>query len=127
MEVPMTAYLQFIVHKGKSIPAVRAETSTHYITFGTAAMLDVVMRFSCLEMVEFLKEQAGLDFFNAYALGSLAIDFNITRANTNGQLMHTTIPKSIFLQPKPAYWYRGPLAPKYYLPGSQFYAASKML
>lgn len=122
MEVPMTAYLQFIVHQGRNLPAVRAENATHYITFGTAAMLDVVMRFSCLEMVDFLKERAGLDFFNAYALGSLAIDFNITRANTNGQLMHTTIPKYIFLQGKTEYWYRGELAPKYYLPGSYFAA-----
>ncbi|MES2697446.1 MAG: acetamidase/formamidase family protein [Verrucomicrobiota bacterium] len=120
MEVPMTAYLQFILHKGKSLPAVRAETASHYITFGTAAMLDVVMRFSCLEMVDFLKERKGLDFFNAYALGSLAIDFNITRANTNGQLMHTTIPKYIFIKDKPAYWYSGTLPPKYYLAGSYF-------
>lgn len=125
MEVPLTAYLKFTVHKGKSIPAVRAETSTHYITFGTAAMLDVVMRFSCLEMVDFLKEKAGLDFFNAYALGSLAIDFNITRANTNGQLMHTTIPKYIFIQAKSDYWYQGELAPKYYLAGSRFHSAAR--
>lgn len=120
MEVPLTAYLQFIVHKDKPTSAVRAENATHYITFGTADMLDVVMRLSTQELVDFLKEKAGLDFFYAYSLGSLAIDFNITRANTTGQLMHTTIPKYIFIKDKPDYWYAGELAPKYYLPGNYF-------
>jgi acetamidase/formamidase len=120
MEVPLTAYLQFIVHKGKTIPSVRAENATHYITFGTADMLDVVMRLSSQEVVDFLEEKAGLDFFFAYSLGSLAIDFNITRANTTGQLMHTTIPKYIFVNDKQSYWYSGELAAKYYLPGNYF-------
>jgi acetamidase/formamidase len=126
MEVPLTAYLQFIVHKGMASTTVRAENSTHYITFGTADMLDVVMRLSSQELVDFLKEKAGLDFFYAYSLGSLAIDFNITRANTTGQLMHTTIPKYIFVKgEKEKYWYSGELAPKYYLPGN-YYAAQKV-
>ena len=98
MEVPLTAYLQFIVHKGRASTGVRAENSTHYITFGQAGLLDVAMRLSSQELVDFLKEQAGLDFFFAYSLGSLAIDFNITRANPAGQLMHTTIPKYIFIE-----------------------------
>jgi len=120
MEVPMTAYLQFIVHKGKAPPVVRAENATHYITFGTADVLDVVMRLATLEVVDFLKERADLDFFMAYSLTCLAIDFNITRANTTGQLMHTTIPKYIWAKDKTDYWYKGPLAAKYYLPGSYF-------
>ncbi|MES2697448.1 MAG: acetamidase/formamidase family protein [Verrucomicrobiota bacterium] len=120
MEVPLTAYLQFVVHKGKTLAGVRAENATHYITFGTADVLDVVMRLSCLELVDFYKEKAGLDFFMAYSLGCLATDFNITRANTTGQLMHTTIPKYIFISDKTAYWYKGPLAAKYYLPGNYF-------
>jgi acetamidase/formamidase len=120
LEVPLTAYLQFIVHKGKPLAAVRAETSTHYITFGTADVLDVVMRLSAIELVDFLKEKAGLDFFFAYSLGCLAVDFNIARANTTGQLMAVMTPKYIFIKDKPAYWYTGELAPKYYLPGSYF-------
>lgn len=120
MEVPLTAYLQFIVHKGKASKSVRAENATHYITFGMADMLDVVMRLSSEELVDFLQEKAGLDFFFAYSLGSLAIDFNITRANTTGQLMHTTIPKYIFVKEEQNYWYTGELAPKYYLPGNYF-------
>lgn len=121
MEVPLTAYLQFVVHKGKSPPVVRAENATHYITFGTADVLDVVMRLATLEVVDFVKEKADLDFFMAYSLACLAIDFNITRANTTGQLMHTTIPKYIFRKERPAYWYAGVLAPKYYLPGNYFF------
>lgn len=120
MEVPLTAYLQFIVHKDEPLAAVRAENATHYMTFGTADVLDVVMRLSAQELVDFLKQQAGLDFFFAYSLGSLAIDFNITRANTTGQLMHTTIPKYIFLDQPSDYWYSGELAAKYYLPGNYF-------
>lgn len=124
MEVPLTAYLQFIVHKGQALGSVRAETSTHYITFGTADVLDVVMRLSALELVDFLKEKAGLDFFFAYSLGCLAIDFNIARANTTGQLMAVMTPKYIFIKDQPEYWYKGELAPKYYLPGN-FYSPTK--
>jgi len=121
MEVPLTAYLQFIVHKGKPIESVRAENSTHYFTFGTADVLDVVMRLSTLELVDFLKEKEGLDFFFAYSLGCQAVDFNISRANTTGQVMHTKIPKYIFIKDDASkYWYHGELAPKYYLPGSYF-------
>jgi acetamidase/formamidase len=120
MEVPLTAYLQFIVHKGKALASVRAETSTHYLTFGTADVLDVVMRLSAIELVDFLKEKAGLDFFYSYSLGCLAVDFNIARANTTGQLMEVMIPKYIFLKDQPEYWYKGELAPKYYLPGNYF-------
>jgi acetamidase/formamidase len=124
MEVPLTAYLQFVVHKGKASQTVRAENATHFITFGTADMLDVVMRLSSQELVDYLKETKNLDFFFAYSLGSLAIDFNITRANTTGQLMHTTIPKYIFVKESAPYWYKGALAPKYYLPGN-YYAPEK--
>jgi acetamidase/formamidase len=124
MEVPLTAYLQFIVHKGQHRDSVRAENSTHYITFGTADVLDVAMRLSAQELVDFLGQKAGLDFFFAYSLGCLAVDFNITRANTTGQLMHTTIPKYIFIKDQKDYWYKGELAPKYYLPGN-YYSAQK--
>jgi len=106
------------------LTGVRAENATHYMTFGTADMLDVVMRLSSQELVDFLKQKAGLDFFFAYSLGSLAIDFNITRANTTGQLMHTTIPKYIFVKDQSKYWYSGELAPKYYLPGN-YYSPNK--
>ncbi len=82
------------------------------------------MRLSSQELVDYLKETKGLDFIFAYSLGSLAIDFNITRANTTGQLMHTTIPKYIFVKETAPYWYKGELAPKYYLPGN-YYAPEK--
>lgn len=120
LEVPLTAYLQFIVHKGKALTSVRAETPTHFITFGTADVLDVVMRLSALELVDFLKEKAGLDFFFSYSLGCLAVDFNISRANTTGQLMSVQTPKYIFIKDKTDYWYKGELAPKYYLPGNYY-------
>lgn len=127
LEVPVTAYLQFIVHKGKAAPAVRAETPTHFVTFGTADMLDVVMRLSALELVDFLKEKGELDFFFAYSLGCLAVDFNIARANTTGQLMAVMTPKHIFIQDKAEYWYKGELAPKYYLPGNHEYPGKQFI
>jgi acetamidase/formamidase len=120
MEVPLTAYLQFIVHKGQHSDSVRAENATHYMTFGTADMLDVAMRLSTQELVDFLQQKAKLDFFFAYSLGCLAVDFNITRANTTGQLMHTTIPKYIFIKDQKDYWYKGELAPKYYMAGNYY-------
>ena len=98
MEVPLTAYLQFIVHKGKACPASAPKNPR---TTSPSALPRCSM-WRCdspaSKWSTSSRRRPGLDFFIAYRSGSLAIDFNITRANTNGQLMHTTIPKYIFIR-----------------------------
>ncbi len=44
IETANTAIFQFILHKGKTLASPRAETPTHYITFGLDPDLDNAMQ-----------------------------------------------------------------------------------
>jgi len=106
IETADTCTLQFILHKGKTIKMPRAETPTHYLTFGLDPDLNKAMHQAILETIDFLKEKEGYDFFQAYALSSIAVDFHVTQDvdKTNG--IHGMIPKRLFIKDPNPYWYR---------------------
>jgi acetamidase/formamidase len=106
IETANTCTLQFILHKGKKLNAPRAETATHYLTFGLDPDLDKAMRMAMLETIDFLKEKEGYDFFRAYALSSIGIDFRVTQIVDGTQGIHAMIPKKLFLKDATTYWYR---------------------
>jgi acetamidase/formamidase len=112
LEVSLTGYLQFIVHKGKALRMPRVETATHYVFFGMHDSLDEGVRQATLEAVQFLQEKEGLDFYDAYALTSVSVDFTVARALIPAQMVYATVPKHIFKE-KSDYWYQGPLPQKY--------------
>jgi acetamidase/formamidase len=58
------------------------------------------------ETVDFLKEKRGYDFFEAYALTSIAVDFRVTQVVDGTQGIHAMIPKKLFLDEPNRYWYR---------------------
>lgn len=107
IETANTAVFQFILHKGKKLKAPRAETATHWLTFGLDPDLDQAMRMAMIETVEFLKEKRGFDFFHAYALASIGIDFRVTQVVDGTQGIHAMIPKRLFLDEANRYWFRG--------------------
>ncbi len=106
IETADTCTLQFILHKGTRIKMPRAETPTHYLTFGLDPDLNKAMHQAILETIDFLKEKEGYDFFAAYALSSIGVDFHITQDvdKTNG--IHGMIPKRLFIKDANPYWYR---------------------
>jgi acetamidase/formamidase len=106
IETANTAAFQFILHKGKTLAAPRAETPTHYLTFGLDPNLEKAMRMAMIETVDFLKEKRGYDFFHAYALTSIGVDFRITQVVDGTQGIHAMIPKKLFLDEPNRYWYR---------------------
>jgi len=106
IETANTAVFQFILHKGKKLTAPRAENATHYLTFGLDPDLDQAMRMAMTETVDFLKEKRGYDFFEAYALTSIAVDFRVTQVVDGTQGIHAMIPKKLFLDEPNRYWYR---------------------
>lgn len=108
IETANTAVFQFILHKGKKLNAPRAETPTHYLTFGLDPDLDKAMRMAILETVDFLKEKQGYDFFRSYALASIGIDFRVTQVVDGTQGIHAMIPKKLFLNDTNRYWFRAP-------------------
>jgi acetamidase/formamidase len=112
LEVSLTTYLQFIVHKGKTLKMPRVETPTHYVFFGMHDSLDEGMRQATLETVEFLQEAEKLDFYDAYALTSTAVDFTVARALLPTQMVYSFVPKNVFKQTTD-YWYKDVVPVKY--------------
>ncbi len=106
IETANTCTLQFILHKGKTLTAPRAETPTHYLTFGLDPDLDGAMRMAMVETVEFLKEKQGYDFLHAYALSSIAVNFRVTQVVDKTLGIHAMIPKKLFITDPDRYWYR---------------------
>jgi acetamidase/formamidase len=96
LEQSLTGVFRFVLHKGKTIAAPRAETPTHYILMGIDADLDRAMRMATLEVVNFLVKEKGLTPQKAFSLSSLAVDFRVAEAVDDTQNVAAFIPKSLF-------------------------------
>ena len=97
LEQSVTAVLRFVVHKGRPIAGPRAETPTHYLLMGIDLDLDRAMRLATAEAVRFLVEEKGLTPAKALSLASLAVDFQVSEAVDQAQLVSAKIPKNLFL------------------------------
>jgi acetamidase/formamidase len=106
IETANTCILQFIVHKGMTLKLPRAETATHFLAFGLDPDLNRAMRQAILETISVLKEKEGYDFFQAYALASIGVDFHVTQVVDGTQGVHGMIPKRLFVRDRHPYWYR---------------------
>jgi acetamidase/formamidase len=106
IETANTTTLQFIVHKGQKLNGPRAETPTHYITFGLDPDLDKAMRNAMIDTLDFLKEKQGYDFHHAYTLASIAVDFRVTQVVDKTLGIHAMIAKRLFIKDGNPYWYR---------------------
>jgi len=106
IETANTCILQFILHKGRTLTAPRAETPTHYITFGLDPDLDKAMRMAMTETIAFLGEKQGYDFLQAYTLSSIGVDFRVTQVVDGTLGIHAMIPKKLFVKDPDSYWYR---------------------
>jgi len=89
-----TFRLELLKQKFWSLP--RAETPTHWICMGLRESLDEAMRIAVRETIKFLGEVHGLDPADAYALASVAIDFEVTQNVDGVKGIHAMIPKAIF-------------------------------
>lgn len=96
METSLTGTFQFILHKDMHLKWPRAETPTHWITMGIDADLTQAARICVIETVEFLMSEKHLSQADAYALASVAVDFDITQLVDGTKGVHGMIPKSIF-------------------------------
>lgn len=98
IEQSLSGVFRFIVHKGRSIAAPRAETSTHDILMGIDLDLDRAMRAATREVVNFLVAERGLSSAKAFSLASIAVDFHVAEAVDLTQVVAAKIPKSLFLK-----------------------------
>lgn len=106
IETANTAILSFILHKGKTLSAPRAETPTHYIAIGLDEDLDNAMQMAVDQTVEWLQEMKGFDLFTAMPLASQAIDYRITQIVDGTKGIHAMIPKKLFVNDENDYWYQ---------------------
>lgn len=106
IETANTCTLQFILHKGKTLKMPRAENFENYITFGLDPDLDKAMHQAILETIAFLQEKQSYDFFQAYALTSIGVNFRVTQVVDTTLGVHGMIPKKIFVNDPNPYWYR---------------------
>ena len=99
IEQSLSGVFTFIVHKGRSIAAPRAETATHYLMMGIDLDLDRALWMAVREVVSFLVEEKGLTPDKAFSLASIAVDFQVAEAVDLTQVVSGKIPKSLFLEP----------------------------
>jgi acetamidase/formamidase len=98
LEQSLTGVFRFVVHKGKTISAPRAENATHYIVMGIDVDLDRSMRLAVAEAVKFLVEEKGLTPSKALSLCSVGVDFHVAEAVDGRQVVAGKIAKSMFLK-----------------------------
>src|SRR5271168_1502380 len=98
METSLTGVFQFIVRKDMHLKWPRAETPTHWITMGLDPDLTQAARICALETIDFLMSEKKLSREEAYALASVAVDFDITQLVDGTKGVHAMIPKSIFVK-----------------------------
>lgn len=101
-----TVIYQFILHKGKTLKMPRAETPTHYITFGLDLDLDVAMRHALIEATDWMKENKNMDFVHSMTLASACFDMHVTEVVDKVLGVNVRIPKKIFITDPDNYWYR---------------------
>jgi acetamidase/formamidase len=96
IETSLTGIFRFDLLKRKFWTLPRAETKTHWITIGLHETLDEAMRICVRETIKFLGEEKSLTPDDAYALASVAIDFEVTQNVDGVKGIHAMIPKEIF-------------------------------
>ncbi len=96
IETSLTGTFRFDLLKGRPLAWPRAETPTHWITLGLHENLDEAMKLAIRECIKFLSEEKGLARADAYALASIAVDFEVTQVVDGVKGIHAMIPKGIF-------------------------------
>ncbi len=96
METSLVGTFQFVVRKDLHLKWPRGETPTHWIAMGLDPDLNQAMINATREAIDFLAAEKHLSREDAYALCSVAVDFDVTQAVDGTKGVHAMIPKSIF-------------------------------
>jgi acetamidase/formamidase len=96
METSLVGTFQFVVRKDMKLKWPRGETPTHWIAMGIDKDLTEALKIAVREAIDFLVTEKHMTREDAYALCSVAVDFNVTQAVDGTKGVHGMIPKSIF-------------------------------
>lgn len=95
VETSLKGTFEFHVRKDLGWKLPRAETPTHFITFGLDPDLDDAVRLALKQMIDWIVALTGIDKDEAYALCSFAADLHVTQTVNNVKGVHAMIAKSI--------------------------------
>jgi acetamidase/formamidase len=95
IETSLAGTFEFCVRKALGWQMPRAETPTHYITFGVDPDLDAAARQCLMEMISWIVAMTGIHKDEAYCLCSVACDLHVTQTVNNVKGMHAMLPKRI--------------------------------
>ncbi|RZS84784.1 acetamidase/formamidase [Pigmentiphaga kullae] len=95
LETSMTGVFRFALHKARSLRWPMAETGEHYIAMGLDEDLDAAAELAVSQAVAVLRHFGELSEADAYALSSLAVDFEITQMVDGVKGVHGRIPKRL--------------------------------
>lgn len=96
LETSLVGTFQLVVRKDLHLKGPRGETPTHWIAMGLDPDLNQATVNAVRDAIDFLVTEKHLSREDAYALCSVAVDFNITQAVDGTKGVHALIPKSIF-------------------------------
>jgi acetamidase/formamidase len=96
LETSLVGTFQFVVRKDLHLKHPRGETPTHWIAMGLDPDLNQAMVQAVREAIDILVTEKHLSREDAYALCSVAVDFDVTQAVDGTKGIHGMIPKSIF-------------------------------
>lgn len=96
IEQSMIGTFRFLVHEDVDIELPRGETPTHHLIMGLDTDLDRAMRNATYEVVDFLVTHEGLRPSEAFSLASVAVDFTVSEAVDEVQVITALVPKAIF-------------------------------
>ncbi|HWM82106.1 MAG TPA: acetamidase/formamidase family protein [Pseudolabrys sp.] len=98
IETALRGTFEFHLHKDRRWAAPRAETPTHFITFGLDPSLDTAAKQALRNMIDWVVEMTGIERSEAYSLCSIACDLRVTQTVNNVKGIHAMIEKSILLR-----------------------------
>jgi len=99
IETCLKGTFEFRVRKDLAWRLPRAETSTHFITFGLDADLDDAARQALKQMIDWIVTLTGITRDEAYALSSFAVNLHVTQTVNNVKGVHAMIDKTILRKP----------------------------
>ncbi|WP_158213413.1 acetamidase/formamidase family protein [Pigmentiphaga sp. NML080357] len=95
LETSMTGVFRFQLHKARAVRWPMAETADHYIAMGLDADLNTAAELAVSQSVAVLEHFGELEAEDAYALASMAVDFEITQLVDGVKGVHGRIPKRL--------------------------------
>jgi acetamidase/formamidase len=93
IETALTGTFRVSIEKALGLKLPRAETPTHVITMAFDTDLDQAVTVALREMIQLIRDTAGLAAEDAYALCSIAADLVVTQVVDGNKGIHVTLPR----------------------------------